>query len=134
MYRDIDPRSIVCGGIFDEESNASDALTKIQLRQEVLDGAKASFKGILSARKHRGCPRVVALLRPLARHADLRQLTLTPGVLRVFTGLLGCILSHPGENFAQAVDGLGCLLNCSAFVYILCVHVLMLSKISYAAL
>lgn len=107
---------------FDEVSNTSGVTTKIQLRQEVLDDAKASFRGILSARKHRDCPRIVALLRPLTRHPDLRRLMLTPDVLHIFMELLDQIISHPRDNFAQAMDGLDCLLNYGAFASILIVH------------
>ncbi|KAF8554212.1 hypothetical protein OG21DRAFT_1522574 [Imleria badia] len=97
---------------FDEESNTSAITSQIQLPQEVLDDAKATFRGILSARKHRDCPRVVALLRPLTRHQVLRRQILTPDVLQIFMELLDQIISQPGGTFAQAMDGLDCLLNC----------------------
>ncbi|KAF8554217.1 hypothetical protein OG21DRAFT_1115140 [Imleria badia] len=97
---------------FDEESNTSAITSQIQLPQEVLDDAKATFRGILSARKHRDCPRVVALLRPLTRHQVLRRQILTPDVLQIFMELLDQIISKPGGTFAQAMDGLDCLLNC----------------------
>ena len=90
---------------FDVESNTS-STTQIQLRQEVFNDAKACFRGILAARKHRDCPRVVALLRPMARHRVLRQQILMPDVLQIFMELLDQIISKPGVNFAQVMDGL----------------------------
>ena len=77
---------------FDVESNTSGTTTQIQLRQEVFNDAKACFRGILAARKHRDCPRVVALLRPMARHQVLRQQILTPDVLQIFMELLDQII------------------------------------------
>lgn len=103
---------------FDEESNTSAITTQIQLRPEVLNDAKASFRGILSARKHRDCPRVVALLRPLARHQVLRGQILTPDVIQIIMELLGRAISRPGGTFAQMMDGLDCLLNCGGSVHI----------------
>ena len=86
------------------------------LPQETFDYAKQSLSNILKAHKHRDGPRVVALLRPLTQHPILREQILTPDVLEILVELLDAIIKQPKGNFGQAMDGLNCLLQCSAFV------------------
>lgn len=65
---------------------------------------------------------MVALLRPLTKHPDLRKCILTNDVLEDLVALFDDIVTQLKENFGQAMDGLHCLLECSALLVI--VHVI----------
>ncbi|KAF8554223.1 hypothetical protein OG21DRAFT_1115422 [Imleria badia] len=83
-----------------------------ELSPDVFDDAKNCLRDILAAHKHRDGPRVVALLRPLTKHQMLRERILTQDVLETLVNLLDVIVTQPGGNFGQAMDGLNCLLQC----------------------
>lgn len=56
-------------------------------------------------------PRAVALLRPLAKHRDLRRSVLTTEVVNAFLQLLDYVIGVQGEHFAHVMDGLSSLVE-----------------------
>ncbi|KAF8552930.1 hypothetical protein OG21DRAFT_1325093 [Imleria badia] len=83
-----------------------------ELSPDVFDDAKNCLRAILAARKHRDGPRMLTLLRPLAKHQILRERILTQDILQALVELLDVVVTQPGGNFGQAMDGLNCLLQC----------------------
>ncbi|KIJ60018.1 hypothetical protein HYDPIDRAFT_190199 [Hydnomerulius pinastri MD-312] len=90
---------------------------QVKLSKDIYDSAREYLK-VLAERKHRDCTRVLALLRPLTKHDELRESLLTPDVVTHFVTFLDSMLKdrrgQPGENFIHVMDGLVCLLQCDA--------------------
>lgn len=61
-------------------------------------------------------PRAVALLRPIAKHENLRHSILIDRVVDGFLQLLDHIIETPGEHFAHVMDALSCLVELRTLV------------------
>ena len=106
--------------VYDTDAHQKNrAQPHVELPQDIFDDAKQCLSAILAKPKHRDGPRVVALLRPLTKHQILRERILTRDVLATLVTLLDWIVQHPAGIFGQAMDGLNCLLECSALVNIM---------------
>ncbi|KAF8124787.1 hypothetical protein EV363DRAFT_1177514 [Boletus edulis] len=80
------------------------------LPDEVFVEARQSLAGFMKPDQP-DWPRAVALLRPLAKHKDLRDLVLTTGVVDGFLQLLDHIIVVQGEHFAHVMDALSSLVE-----------------------
>ncbi|KAN0091571.1 Uncharacterized alpha/beta hydrolase domain (DUF2235) domain containing protein [Tylopilus felleus] len=97
----------------DHETNPNcHALSDSNLSQDIFDDAKGYLRAILANHRQRDGPSMVALLRPLTKHPDLRKCILTNDVLEDLVALFDDIVTQLKENFGQAMDGLHCLLEC----------------------
>lgn len=65
-------------------------------------------------------PRAVALLRPLAKHKDLRDSILTAEAVDSFLQLLDHIIVVQGEHFAHVIDALSSLVELRTLTSIAC--------------
>ena len=94
------------------------SLPQVELSQEIFESARGILSGVLAVHKHRDLPRVISLLRPLTKHHILRERILSRDILETFVELLDVIIHQTEGSFRQAMDGLICLLQCSALVII----------------